>query len=387
VVLNRFTGGLSGTENEEGGDDDADQLALIRKVANDCDVDLDKDVQEVMVSVLPNQVFAIAARLDRPGASIVDCLVKQGHERQKGEYPAVVLDDVRVMAVGDVVIAGNSEELEMVADATAPPWLKRVGVLEHALASTNIMVNEEGLWMLSMSLLHENDTTKAVTMFRGIEAEDADLMVNTFRTMAPSIAEATAANWEGKAQRRLHKWLDSATIRRTVTHGAEITLEMPKESGARLEQRMEAMKLFVKGLGTTVDRKRSENGAKAVLWNLALRLTNYAEEHKTGWGTKLPSFPGSTPLTPADVPRGDAGQTSEDDWSHATWKSLDFSMFGARRYSYQIQLSADRRRATILAVADQDGDGDRQELSLGVTVKGDGKIVTDPYIDVKNPLD
>ncbi len=367
-------------------DDDEEEESFIAQIADTCDIDLDTDVHEVMVSMLPNESFAVAARLDRPGKSVVDCLIREGNEPTKvGEFSGVVADDITVMAVGNVLVGGNSEELELAADATPPRWVRQVAGLDEALAATHVVVNTNGLWMVSMKLERSSEDTTMVTTFRGQTAADADLMLNTFRTVRADVAKEVSAKWDGKARRRLRKWLRRVAIRRTVTHGVEIRLRMPDESSTRVAQRARAAKLFAQGMGDRVDRKRTELSARTVLRTIAKRLHIYAKKNKTGW-RKLSSFPSATPLTPRTVPRGELGETSKEEWSHATWKALDFSMYGERRYSYKIDLSPNGKRATIRAVADYDGDGTKQELSLSVRIVGDS-VRTDPFVEVKNPFE
>src|SRR5687768_15834514 len=53
------------------------------------------------------------------------------------------------------------------------------------------------------------------------------------------------------------------------------------------------------------------------------------------------SFPPSAPLTPAEVPRGEAAADPTGAWAHLTWRSLDFSFDQPHCFSFRFDSALD----------------------------------------------
>lgn len=73
------------------------------------------------------------------------------------------------------------------------------------------------------------------------------------------------------------------------------------------------------------------------------------------------SFPPSAPLTPAEVPRGEAKEDPPDAWQHLTWRSLDFGFDRPHRFAFRFDSALDPQSGVMRFVAtahgDLDGDG------------------------------
>jgi hypothetical protein len=82
-----------------------------------------------------------------------------------------------------------------------------------------------------------------------------------------------------------------------------------------------------------------------------------------------------------------ARRVTARDWSHRTWRALEFAPEDELHYAYEIAISRDRRTATIRATGDLDGDGTPSVLELGVRVRFDGQVVVDPEVAARNAFD
>lgn len=73
------------------------------------------------------------------------------------------------------------------------------------------------------------------------------------------------------------------------------------------------------------------------------------------------SFPPSAPLTPKDVPRGEAAADPLDAWEHLTWRSLDFRFDRPHHFAFRFDSALDQESGVMRFVAtahgDLDGDG------------------------------
>jgi hypothetical protein len=83
---------------------------------------------------------------------------------------------------------------------------------------------------------------------------------------------------------------------------------------------------------------------------------SYAERH-----AQEISFPPSTPLTPAQVPRGVRALDPPEAWEHLTWRSLDFRFTEPHAFAFKFTSELDPAtrvmRFTATAHGDLDGDG------------------------------
>lgn len=89
-------------------------------------------------------------------------------------------------------------------------------------------------------------------------------------------------------------------------------------------------------------------------------VSYYDAEHATATGNIVPpQFPTSIPLTPAEIPCGEAVMPNARDWDHPGWEALNFSISDPHRYSYQYDSSGERIGSTFTASAfgDLDCDG------------------------------
>lgn len=79
------------------------------------------------------------------------------------------------------------------------------------------------------------------------------------------------------------------------------------------------------------------------------------------------AFPDEAPLTPAQVPAGEAVVDPPGTWSHPTWEALGFRFEQPHRYSFQFESERSKRRASFRASArgDLDADGQLSTFSVG----------------------
>ena len=79
------------------------------------------------------------------------------------------------------------------------------------------------------------------------------------------------------------------------------------------------------------------------------------------------AYPGSAPLTPATVPRGELLQDPPGTWDHATWRSLGFRFEEPHAYSYAFESENGAERSTFRATASGDLDGDGNLSTFVIT--------------------
>jgi hypothetical protein len=372
-----FGGSSLGTEEA------SDDWKVFEKLADACDLDADEDVREVSLSRVSEDELLVAARLNKSAPAIVRCVAHQGYDRtDMNGRPAVHVDDFDLIAVDEhVIVVGNASGLDTVLEGASPRWLEAFGRPDGTLAEMHFTANTGVLWMVSVGLRAQDEKLTIVSTFRGKTTHDADFMLNTIRESLADVANDVASEQTKRHRKRIRRWLSRAEVRRRVVQGVELTLPLPAR-GKRAERYAEALKVFMKKLGTRIDSKKSELGARTILWTLAEKVQKHAAENKSGW-THMPTMPSSAPLTPSAVPSGATVTSGAEVWRHHTWKTLHFALTGEHRYAYQIVTSPDRRRTTIRAVGDHDGDGTTQTLELDVSVDGN-RVVVDPYIRVEN---
>jgi hypothetical protein len=334
----------------------------------DCGLEVDK-AHEVMVSAAEDEKVAVAARLAKPAAKLVDCVAGKGFPKSRVEgRPAVKVKGHRVIDMGAVSLVGDAEDLDVLSFDVAPPrWFELVSDADGTLV---------GEYTISRSRSLRRTAGALVATIREASSEEADFMANVFRGSIDAASASVGRDGEG-----LTRWLGKAQVRRAPYFGVEVTVP----SGATLDaSRVAAFEKFADELAQRVERKHAESRARGDLVAIALRLHAYASEHKTGL-TRVPSFPSSAPPTPAEVPTSEPIFLGYGDWQHATWRSLEFSC-DACQFSYQVETSSDKRHTVARAVADHDGDGDLTVLEVRLDVDPSGKIsISD--IEITNPLD
>src|SRR5689334_13358020 len=70
------------------------------------------------------------------------------------------------------------------------------------------------------------------------------------------------------------------------------------------------------------------------------------------------AYPGSVPLTPGLVPRGELTSDPPGTWDHPTWRLLGFHIDEPHAYSYSFESENGAPRSTFRATARGDLDGD-----------------------------
>lgn len=96
------------------------------------------------------------------------------------------------------------------------------------------------------------------------------------------------------------------------------------------------------------------------------------------------AFPGSAPLTPADVPRGVRADDPSGTWIHPTWKALGFGFDHAHAFSFAFDSDTTPRGAHFRASAhgDLDGDGVTSTFELeGIADAASVRVLPGLYVD------
>jgi len=99
----------------------------------------------------------------------------------------------------------------------------------------------------------------------------------------------------------------------------------------------------------------------------------------------LSRLPKAAPLTPKQVPRGEAVLVPEADWAEPAWRALSFSMEGKQNYSYEFEVAADGKHGVVRAQGDLNGDGVFSRFELGLTLKAPGYVILDAEMREQNP--
>jgi hypothetical protein len=99
------------------------------------------------------------------------------------------------------------------------------------------------------------------------------------------------------------------------------------------------------------------------------------------------SFPPSAPLTPAEVPRGEAQPDPPNAWEHLTWRSLRFAFAEPHCFAFKFESAFDPRSEVMRFVAtahgDLDGDGALSTFEVrGERVPGrDARVIPGMFVD------
>jgi hypothetical protein len=92
------------------------------------------------------------------------------------------------------------------------------------------------------------------------------------------------------------------------------------------------------------------------------------------------AYPGSAPLTPATVPRGELLADPPGTWDHPTWRSLGFRFEEPHAFSYSFESANGPEHSTFRATAngDLDGDGNLSTFVMSGEIARGGAPHTDP---------
>jgi hypothetical protein len=99
------------------------------------------------------------------------------------------------------------------------------------------------------------------------------------------------------------------------------------------------------------------------------------------------SFPPSAPLTPAEVPRGEAAEDSPDAWEHLTWRSLDFRFDRPHHFAFKFDSALDPQTGVMRFVATAHGDLDGDGVLSTFEVRGErvpgqpARVLPGMYVD------
>ena len=83
------------------------------------------------------------------------------------------------------------------------------------------------------------------------------------------------------------------------------------------------------------------------------------------------SFPPSAPLTPAEVPRGEAALDPPNVWEHLTWRSLRFRFDAPHHFAFKFDSALDPDSGVMRFVATAHGDLDGDGVLSTFEVRGE----------------
>lgn len=118
------------------------------------------------------------------------------------------------------------------------------------------------------------------------------------------------------------------------------------------------------------------------------RMVTSAVSYATGRPQNI-SFPPSAPLTPAEVPRGTAGEDAPGTWEHLTWKSLDFGFEAPHHFAFKFDSALDPATGVMRFVATAHGDLDGDGVLSTFEVRGErapgheARVLPGMFIDRK----
>ncbi len=118
---------------------------------------------------------------------------------------------------------------------------------------------------------------------------------------------------------------------------------------------------------------------------LAQIVKAYQQSFRDAGSGKKPRKLVSLPPVPAVIPRGDAYQSTPDDWK--PWASIGFSLAGAQRFQYEVVAAKDGKSAQVIARADLDGDGEASERKLTIELDAKTLQLTAKGFDETLPLE
>jgi hypothetical protein len=92
------------------------------------------------------------------------------------------------------------------------------------------------------------------------------------------------------------------------------------------------------------------------------------------------AYPPPAPLTPREVSAGKSVRDPAEDWSHPTWRELDFRMDHAHYFSFAFDSKNGKLRSSFTATAhgDLDGDGVLSTFQLSGEVEASQQPVLFP---------
>ncbi len=99
------------------------------------------------------------------------------------------------------------------------------------------------------------------------------------------------------------------------------------------------------------------------------------------------SFPPSAPLTPSEVPRGEAALDPPEAWEHLTWRALDFRFDRPHYFAFKFDSALDPETGVMRFVATAHGDLDGDGVLSTFQVRGErvpgqaARVLPGMYVD------
>jgi hypothetical protein len=93
----------------------------------------------------------------------------------------------------------------------------------------------------------------------------------------------------------------------------------------------------------------------------------------------------SLPSVPASVPRGEAYQTTAEEWK--SWGAIRFTLTQPQRFQYEVVAAKDGKSAQVIARGDLDGDGELSERRLSIELDPKTYQLTAKGLDETKPLE
>ncbi|HZO11612.1 MAG TPA: hypothetical protein VFB62_00085 [Polyangiaceae bacterium] len=356
-----------------------DAVAPLADIGKQCGIGWES-VDELMLSGRLEDDDLLGVATVRDPTAMLQCL-KKGAELK---------DDNVAVVRGTRLFVGSRKR---VAEAVKHPP-NRAGAQD---VITRLEGDDESLCRLYV-VTPPNSEARAVSLALGADegeltitasidlpsTEAADRLANMLRGVIEGARGYTRASTHAVEAQRLARLLRHIEVSRRV--GARVTVDLDVVGGT--DRQIQAFEGFIGFSRTTASIIRRQNSAQVARTNvvaLAQRIAAHAEANRRGF-YKLPTLPDAAPPTPAQLP-SEGMDTSATDWSHPTWRALSFVIEGRVDHRYAVELSRDRRTATVHATADLDGDGVSSHLELAVRISMQGKVTIDDQVTASDELE
>jgi hypothetical protein len=368
-------------------------VASFAEVGKDCGLGWAEVDELVMSGDTAEHDILLVASMREP-EQLVRCLAKREDNGKTAELwglPGAELDgDEVAVAKGNRLLAGSRRRVREAVEgpparAGANDVAVRLDGSDESLFRMYVVTPDSGYQATALAI-DGDDTELDLTISVDLAStEAADRTVNSLRGIIDgtrSYVRTAEATTNIKALGRLLKRVE---VSRRV--GGRVSMNLDAVGTA--EQQAEAFTGFLDFAKTSADIMRRQDSARIARINvmaIAERLAAHADHDRRGF-FKVPTFPDAVPPTPSTMPVATLVGTTAADWSHPTWRALTFAIEGAVDRSYTIELSPDKRIATVRARGDLDGDGKLALHEISVRIDFKGKVTIDPEIRTENELE
>jgi hypothetical protein len=289
-------------------------------------------------------------------------------------------DEVLAIAAPNVALFGNRAEVEaaLAPGRTPAPPPAHFTLKGDELASVRVDVTAPPVGVsASLASSPEQFTLDARAELPGPElAERVEQGFGIFRAQAKERVK------EAGGDASVQALLDAITLERTGPK-LHATLAL----GGTIEQQAHAIGQLTAISVVATERyllnaKAAE--AKAVMAQIVKMYQQALREPGAPRG-KAPRKLVSLPAVPPTVPRGEAYQSTAEDWK--AWAPIHFSLSAPQRFQYEVVAAKDGKSAQIVARGDLNGDGQPSERRLTVELDPKSLQLTAKGLEETKPLE